>query len=92
MLQRTSADSYVAHYNGLRLDLLHCDSSDTNVWFKVSSLAAEHVVPDWPERGYTKRAGVLGDWGFAEDQQDLGDRTASGHITVRDTYPRHPCH
>ncbi|KAH0825864.1 hypothetical protein J3R83DRAFT_7787 [Lanmaoa asiatica] len=71
----------IAHYNGLRMDLLHCDGSDTNIWFKVRSLKTDHVAPDFPQNGYTKRAGILGDWGLAEDQRAMGDCVAPGHIT-----------
>lgn len=79
------ANFYLAHYNGLRLGLLHSDASDTNVWFKVKSLDVKDIVPEWPsEQGkYTKRAGILGDWGYAEDQLKLNDSSSPGHMTVR---------
>ncbi|KAN0101347.1 hypothetical protein V8E55_001331, partial [Tylopilus felleus] len=59
----------IAHFNGLRKDILHCDVSEMNLWFRVESPGVEHVVPEWPKEGkaYPKRAGMLGDWGYAED-------------------------
>ncbi|KAF8123969.1 hypothetical protein EV363DRAFT_1133515, partial [Boletus edulis] len=57
------------HFNGLMLNVMHCDISDTNLMFKVDKISLETVIPDWPvEKGtYPKRAGMLGDWGYGAD-------------------------
>ncbi|KAG9317528.1 hypothetical protein JVU11DRAFT_1734 [Chiua virens] len=62
------------HFNGLRMDLLHCDVSDGNVWIEVEGPEANYVVPDWPKEEYAhpKRAGMLGDWGYAADLREKG--------------------
>lgn len=64
------------------MDVLHSDISDGNVWFEVESPAPECVVPHWPKDKdvpYPKRAGMLGDWGYAED---LRQPAKLGRITV----------
>lgn len=54
-----------------------------NLWFRVESPGVEHVVPEWPKEGkaYPKRAGMLGDWGYAEDLR-ISVEERKGRITV----------
>lgn len=64
--------------------MLHSDVSDTNVWFMVSNPDTRNVIPDWPQDGtYTKRAGILGDWGLAEIRDPSRHDNLAGTVTVR---------
>lgn len=68
--------------------MLHRDISDTTVWFVVSDLDVQSVIPDWPQDGtYTKRAAVFGDWDLAEiyDPNQQDDNLA-GTMTVSILY------
>ncbi|KAF8123388.1 hypothetical protein EV363DRAFT_1356298 [Boletus edulis] len=57
----------VGHYNGLRKGILHCDVSESNTWLRVRSFSSDDVVPAWDGENFVQRAGVLGDWGSAQD-------------------------
>ncbi|KAF8431180.1 hypothetical protein L210DRAFT_3560978 [Boletus edulis BED1] len=57
----------VGHYNGLRKGILHCDVSESNTWLRVRSFTSDDVVPAWDGENFVQRAGVLGDWGSAQD-------------------------
>ncbi|KAH0825666.1 hypothetical protein J3R83DRAFT_11708, partial [Lanmaoa asiatica] len=77
----------VGHYHGLRLKLLHCDVSENNLMLRVAKLEEKDAVPDWPDHGYIKRAGVLGDWGSALDNCPDLDPACSKKGFVTGTFP-----
>ncbi|KAF8550882.1 hypothetical protein OG21DRAFT_360520 [Imleria badia] len=58
----------VGLFNGTHKHVLQCDASDSNVLIIVDGLEPKQVVPDWLRTGYTHRGGMLGDWGYAKDQ------------------------
>ncbi|KAI6038235.1 hypothetical protein EDC04DRAFT_3063756 [Pisolithus marmoratus] len=76
----------VSHFNGFRKAVLHCDVSESNVWMRVLSLATKDVVPNWPDQGFIKRAGVLGDWGSAQDLL-MPNQDKTKHGFVMGTFP-----
>ncbi|KAF8133440.1 hypothetical protein EV363DRAFT_1162332, partial [Boletus edulis] len=70
------------HFNTLRKDILHCDISEANLWYRVESPDVVHIIPEWPKEpgAYPKCIGMLGDWGYAEDLH-ISAKERKGRIT-----------
>ncbi|KAF8559871.1 hypothetical protein OG21DRAFT_1402796, partial [Imleria badia] len=69
------------HYNGLRKGVqVHCDVNERNIWLRVPQFLVKGIVPSWDYqdgKGFVQRAGILGDWGSAQDPQ----RERQGFVT-----------
>ncbi|KAF8419833.1 hypothetical protein L210DRAFT_2290210 [Boletus edulis BED1] len=73
----------VAHYNGVRKGILHCDVSMDNVWIRIIARAVEKALPDVSCDDFVTRAGMLGDWGSGMDLLHTRSEGKLGAVTVR---------
>ncbi|KAI6169951.1 hypothetical protein EDD17DRAFT_1749148 [Pisolithus thermaeus] len=80
----TSTDTFVGR-------CCTCDISDTNVWMRIPRPEPEFIVPDWPkDKGpgwYSKRTGLLGDWGYGKDVDSNTSAQRDDSCVIAGTYP-----